>query len=128
MPKAGFKSITISESVYKKFHDAYQNKKDELAMKGINSFAGYVTCMLEETMQKDSTFARHAPKLKRISSYDNKIVLQDDLRDRVAEVAVQGGELYCMLCEEKRCVHISFVWSLPDVYEILRTKGKRNPR
>ena len=32
------------------------------------------------------------------------------------------------LCEGKSCVHISFVWSLPDVYEILRTKGKRNPR
>ena len=46
MPKPGFKSITISESVYDKFHDVYEKNKDKLTMKGVNSFAGYITCLL----------------------------------------------------------------------------------
>ena len=55
MPKPGFKSITISEAVYDKFNQAYQKNKDELTMKGVNSFAGYVTYLLEDVMKKDKT-------------------------------------------------------------------------
>jgi len=39
LPKAGFKSITVSETVYDKFHEVYQKSKDDLTMKGVNSFA-----------------------------------------------------------------------------------------
>jgi len=35
MPKPGFKSITISESVYDKFNQVYLKNKDELVMKGV---------------------------------------------------------------------------------------------
>jgi len=51
MPKPGFKSITISEAVYDKFNQTYQKNKDELTMKGVNSFAGYVTYLLEDVMK-----------------------------------------------------------------------------
>ena len=32
MPKPGFKSITISETVYEKFHDVYEKNKDKLTI------------------------------------------------------------------------------------------------
>ena len=70
MPKAGFKSITISETVYDKFHDVYQKSKGDLP---VNSFSGYVTYMLEEMMQKDKTFARYAPKIEKISIDDDRV-------------------------------------------------------
>jgi hypothetical protein len=35
MPKAGFKSITVSENVYNKFFDVYIRSKKELELKGI---------------------------------------------------------------------------------------------
>ena len=70
MPKAGFKSITVSENVYDRFQEVYQKNKSDLAMKGVNSFSGYVTYMLEEMMQKDKTFARYAPKIEKISVDD----------------------------------------------------------
>ena len=119
LPKEGFKSITVSETVYDKFHDVYQKNKNELIMKGVNSFAGYVTYMLEEMMQKDKTFARYAPKLEKISVDGDRVILKDNIKNRVAEVAIQRGELFCQLCEEKNCVHVGFVFSLPDVYEVL---------
>ena len=71
MPKPGFKSITISQTVYHKFYDDYKKNKDNLNMKGVNSFAGYITYMLEDTMQKDKTFAKYAPKLELISMEDD---------------------------------------------------------
>jgi predicted CopG family antitoxin len=128
MPKAGFKSITVSEEVYDKFFGVFEKNKAELTMKGINSFSGYVTYMLEQTMQKDKTFARYAPKIEKVAVDEDRVVLKDNIKNRIAEVAVQKGELFCQLCEEKDCVHIGYVFSLPDVYEILNSKGIRHPK
>ncbi len=128
MPKAGFKSITISESVYDKFYGVFQKNKDELSMKGVNSFAGYITYMLEDMMQKDKTFARYAPKLEKISVDGDRVIIKDNIKNRIAEVTIQRGELYCQLCEQKNCFHIGFVFSLPDVYEILNSRGIKHPR
>ena len=123
MPKPGFKSITISETVYEKFFEVYKKNKDNLTMKGVNSFAGYVTYLLEDVMKKDKTFARYAPKLEKVSVDSDRIVLKDNIKNRIAEVAIQNGELYCLLCEEKNCVHVGYVFALPDVYEVLNSKG-----
>jgi predicted CopG family antitoxin len=128
MPKAGFKSITVSEEVYDKFFDVFEKNKSELVMKGINSFSGYVTYMLEQTMQKDKTFARYAPKIEKVAVDDDRVVLKDNIKNRIAEVAIQKGELFCQLCEEKDCVHIGYVFSLPDVYEILNSRGIKHPK
>ena len=128
MPKPGFKSITVSESVYEKFFDVYEKNRDKMTMRGVNSFSGYVTYMLEEMMQKDKTFARYAPKLEKVSVDDDRVILKDNIRGRIAEVAIQKGELFCQLCEEKDCVHVGFVFSLPDVYEILNARGIRHPK
>ncbi|CAE6494986.1 MAG: hypothetical protein QXE84_07480 [Candidatus Nitrosotenuis sp.] len=128
MPKAGFKSITVSEEVYDKFFEVFEKSKSELMMKGINSFSGYVTYMLEQTMQKDKTFARYAPKIEKITIDDDRVVLKDNIKNRIAEVTIQRGELFCQLCEEKDCVHIGYVFSLPDVYEILNSRGIKHPK
>ncbi len=128
MPKAGFKSITISEQVYDKFHDVFQKNKSDLSMKGVNRFAGYITYMLEDMMLKDKTFARYAPKLEKVSVDDDRVIIKDNIKNRIAEVTIQRGELFCQLCEEKDCVHIGFVFSLPDVYEVLNSKGIRHPK
>ena len=128
MPKPGFKSITISETVYDKFFDVYKKNKDSLTMKGVNSFAGYITYMLEDTMQKDKTFAKYAPKLELISIEDDRVIIKNKIQNRIAEIVYQRGELYCQLCEAKDCHCIGYVWSIPEIYEKLNSKGLRNHR
>ena len=128
MPKEGFKSITVSESVYDKFYGIYKKNKEDLVMKGVNSFSGYITYMLEDMMQKDKIFARHAPKLEKISVDDDRVIIKDNIKDRISEVNIRKGELFCQLCEEKNCVHVGFVFSMHDVYDALNSRGIRNPR
>jgi len=128
LPKEGFKSITVSEVVYSKFFDVYQKNKEDLLMKGVNSFSGYVTYMLEELMQKDKTFAKYAPKIEKISVDEDRVILKDTIENRIAEVAMQRGELYCQLCEDKNCVHVGFAWAIPEVYELLNAKGIKRPK
>jgi|TARA_B100000029_G_scaffold501341_1_gene574550 hypothetical protein len=128
MPKPGFKSITISETVYEKFYNVYEKSKENLTMKGINSFAGYITYMLEQNMQKDKTFAKFAPKLELISIEDDRVIIKNNIVNRIAEIVIQRGELYCQLCEAKDCHCIGYVWSIPEIYEKLHLKGLRNSR
>ncbi len=130
MPKAGFKSITVSDTIYDQFFDVYQKSKSELSMKGVNSFSGYVTFMLEEMLSKDKTFARYAPKFEKISVDDDRVILKDNIKNRIAEITITNGELHCCLCDEKDCVHVGFVFSLPEVYEMINSKksARRNPR
>ncbi len=126
MPKPGFKSITISEVVYDTFHKVYEENKPELTMRGVNSFAGYVTYMLEEMVQKDKTFARYAPKIECVNVDADGVILKDNIKNKVIEVVVQQGELYCQFCEVGDCVHVGFVFSIPEVYEVLNDKGVKN--
>lgn len=128
MPKAGFKSITVSDTVYDRFQEVYRKNKKGLTMKGVNSFSGYVTYTLEQMMQKDRTFAMYAPRIEKVMVDADRVVLKDNIKDRIVEVAVQKGELFCQFCEEGDCVHVGFVFSLPDVYEVLNARGIRQPR
>lgn len=49
MPKSGFKSITVNESIYDNFQDVYNKNKANLQRFGINSLTGFLTYVLNDT-------------------------------------------------------------------------------
>jgi len=114
--------------VYEKLSPMYEKNKERLALKGMNSFSGYVSFMLDEAIKKDKSFARYAPKIEKISVDDDRVILKDHIKNRIAEVAVQKGELFCQLCDETDCVHVGFVFSLPEVYEVLNARKMKHPK
>ena len=118
MPKPGYKSITVTEHVYNEFFKVYQKNKKGLEIKGIRSFSGYLTSMMEETMLRYETFAKHAPYMEKLSIDQNRVVLKDNKRNRIAEVMLKEGELQCLLDEKSDCVHVGFVYSLPELYNM----------
>ena len=118
MPKPGYKSITVTEHIYNEFFKVYQKNKKGLEIKGIRSFSGYLTSMMEETMLRYETFARHAPYMEKLSIDQNRVVLKDNKRNRIAEVMLKEGELQCLLDEKSDCVHVGFVYSLPELYNM----------
>ena len=118
MPKPGYKSITVSENIYNKFFKVYEKNKKGLELKGISSFSGYLTSMMEEMMLRNETFARHAPYMEKLSIDQNRVVLKDNKRNRIAEVILKEDELQCLLDEKSECVHVGFVYSLPELYNM----------
>jgi hypothetical protein len=123
MPKPGYKSITVSEHVYKTFFKVYQENKKGLEIKGVRSFSGYLTSMMEEMMLRYEVFAKHAPHMEKLSIDQNRVVLQDNKRNRIAEVLLKEGELQCLLDEKSDCVHVGFVYSLPELYNNEKVKA-----
>lgn len=123
MPKEGFKSITVSDYVYDRFQGVYNSNKEALANKGVRSLSGYVSYMLEEAMNRDETFARFAPKIESMSVEDDRVILKDNIQNRIVEIMLQNGALYCFLCDSKDCIHVGYVLSIPEIYEALSSKG-----
>ena len=127
MPKPGYKSITVSENVYKKFFEVYEKNRKGLELKGIMSFSGYLTSRMEEMMIKDEVFAKHSPFIEKIAVDQNRVILKDNKKNRIAEVLMNNGELQCLLDERSDCVHVGFVYSLPELYGIISNKGIKVP-
>ena len=48
--------------------------------------------------------------------YQNRAVLKDNKRNRIAEVMLKEGELQCLLDERADYVHVGFAYSLPELY------------
>lgn len=123
MPKPGYKSITVKEHIYNKYEENYNREKKELERKGINSFSGYITSLMEEAMIRHEAFAKHAPFLEKLAIEQDRVIIKDNKRNRIAEVIIKDGQLQCLLDEKTDCVHIGFVYALPEVYAVLEKKG-----
>ena len=124
MPKPGYKSITIKEHIYNKYEQNYNKEKKQLEQKGINSFSGYITSLMEEAMLRHEAFAKHAPFLEKLAIEQDRVIIKDNKRNRIAEVMIRNGELQCLLDEKIDCVHIGFVYALPEIYEVFDKKRK----
>jgi hypothetical protein len=85
-------------------------------------FSGYLTTMMEEMMIKDEVFAKHSPFIEKIAVDQDRVILKDNKRNRIVEVLLKNGELQCLLDERPYCVHVGFVYSLPELYHIMNTK------
>ena len=127
MPKPGYKSITVSENIYNKFFGVYERSKRELELKGITSFSGYLTSMMEEMMNRYEVFAKQAPFIEKVSIDRDRVIVKDNKNGRIAEVLLKDGELRCLLADRVACVHVGFVYSMPELYRIIKNKSVRAP-
>jgi hypothetical protein len=84
--------------------------------------------MMEEMMLKYEAFAKHAPYMEKLSIDQNRVVLKDNKRNRIAEVMLKEGESQCLLDERSDCLHVGFVYSLPELYYLDNNKIKAPPR
>ena len=64
---------------------------------------------------RHDAFAKHVPYMESYL-YQNRVVLKDNKRNRIAEVMLKEGELQCLLDERADCVHVGFAYSLPELY------------
>ncbi|KKN76264.1 hypothetical protein LCGC14_0372900 [marine sediment metagenome] len=118
MPKAGFKSITVTENVYNRLFAVYEANQKELQTIGVNSFSGYVTHCLELQLKNQNIAIKYRPWLQKLTVNYDRVLLKDNIKNRVAEIIIKP-KLKCMLCDSNSCMHIGFCYSIPEVYEIM---------
>ena len=132
MPKkgSGYTSIAVTEQVFNSYKSTFEAKKEQLVKKGITSFSGYVTSLLEELMERDAIFARYAPFNEEFDFDDSGriVYIRDNRTKRIAGVSIRGNELHCDVDDENDCVHVGFAYSIPKVYEVMNERGMKPPK
>jgi hypothetical protein len=132
MPKkgSGYTSIAVTDQVFNTYKSTFEAKKPKLVKKGITSFSGYITSLLEELMERDSIFARFAPYMEEFDFDDSggTVYIRDNRgTKRIAGVSIQGNELHCDVDDANDCVHVGFAYSIPKVYEVMHNERGMKP-
>jgi len=122
VPKPGFKSYVLKEKTYNFWHDEFTRKKDKLNERGITSFTAFLTSIMSNSLERDDQSIESKLIFKKILLKDNKLVLKDSVRNRIAELTIQDGKIYCHLDEKYDCAHVGYAYSIPKVYDILYKK------
>ena len=61
--------------------------------------------------------------LKKIAIEQDRVIIKDNRRDRIAELMIRNWELQCLLDEKKTdCIHIGFDIHPPKYMRCLRRK------
>lgn len=55
-------------------------------------------------------------------AYEDRIILKDSKKDRLAEIFLRDGELQRGLTESTECAHIGFSYAVPQVRGIHQTR------
>ena len=125
MPYKGHSSITVTDALYNKIKSKHHENYVVNHVKP--SLSDYVENILWYVLESDDILKKYAPFLEKDKIADNTIFIKDNRVNRIAELIVQDGDLYCLLDERKDCVHIGFAWSIPEVYKIMAEHGRKKP-
>lgn len=115
MPTEGFKSITVREDVYDRFHEVFLKNKEALSKQGVHTFAAYITKSINKVMKE--TLVNYRFKL--IYLEENNVVIKDTKRNRILNIIIQNKGLWCLNCQREFCIHTGFCFSLHQIYPLL---------
>ena len=118
MPKPGFKSFSLKEDIYNELFSKYGKNKETLKKKGINSFSAYLISILNESIKNiilpESTF------FEKIFHDETSIAIKDKKKNKIIEISISKGKLFCNQDNSNSCIHIGFAYSLPEVLKLMK--------
>jgi hypothetical protein len=120
MPKKGFKSYIMKDRIYNFWRSEYETKKDELKKSGINSFSAFLTFLMSSSMNSVNKSAKG--HLELVYFKDDIVAIQDNIKNRVAELSIKNGKIYCILDKRDNCIHVGFAYSFPQINRLLNKK------
>ncbi|MEM2966833.1 MAG: hypothetical protein QW050_01765 [Candidatus Nitrosocaldaceae archaeon] len=128
MPAKGWKTLTITEELYKRLHNRWKEEN-----KPMIPFTPWVSQYILENLEEDEMLLRYSPGLEFISITGNVVDIADRFIDRIVEVEIhdQGiGKrfLYCRYCERDDCLHVGFAFAIREVNKVLVERGFKQPK
>ena len=122
-----FKTVQISLSVYNRLREELEKSKTKTTL------AHLIESILLEHLETSELMREYGPFLSYVSNSEDTIYINDWKQRRIAGVRVNMREdgsfsLYCDLDNSENCVHIGFVFALPEFYKILKEKGVKPPK
>ena len=73
-------------------------------------------------MAESLLLAKGVQEIEKIRILGNIIILKDNINDRIIELKIQKGEIFCEFDKTNECIHVGFAYSLPETYDLLNKK------
>ena len=122
MPKRGFKSYLLKDKLYTILQKRFEENKEELKKQGINSFSAFLTYLINKKVNEQIHEKKYRQEIEKIRILGNIIILKDNINDRIIELKIQKGEIFCEFDKTNECIHVGFAYSLPETYDLLNKK------
>ncbi len=122
MPKRGFKSYLLKDKLYTILQKRFEENKEELKKQGINSFSAFLTYLINKKVNEQIHEKKYRQEIEKIRILGNIIILKDNINDRIIELKIQKGYIFCEFDKTNECIHVGFAYSLPETYDLLNKK------
>jgi len=119
-----YTSIIISNENKKRIEEYLKSKYPEFPP----PISAFISKVVIDYIERDEVMRQYGPYLSFVSNNENTIFIKDEKNDRVVPVRVvikENGQfdLFCELDQRNDCMHVGFVFALPEFYKILKEKG-----
>lgn len=121
-------TFKIRKPILVKLKQVYDLRKHELLDQNITSVSGMVEKYLVDVIEKNEAWKGYMPFLAEQGISDEGILIRDNRLNKLVQLSVKGGDLYCDLDDDSNCVHIGFAWSIPQVYRVMKEHGRKQPK
>ncbi len=127
MRKEQYTTIQVSRELYERLKRILARESRRVTV------SSYVESIIMEHIETDELMRQYGPFLSYVGNSENTIFINDWKQRRIAGVRVSVRDdgsfsLSCDLDNSENCVHVGFVFALPQFYRILKEKGLRPPK
>jgi hypothetical protein len=121
--RKGYTQIVLKEEESKKLEE-FIKKHDKF--KG-RTFSNAAKTILFEYIEYYEHLRRYGPFLKLIGTDSNVSFIYDYMIDRIVEVEIKDRVLYCRHCSRSDCLHVGFLFAVPEICASLTNRGIKQP-
>ncbi len=121
--RKGYTQIVLKEEESKRIEEFIQKHEK---FKG-RTFSNAAKTILFEYIEQYEHLRRYGPFLKLIGTDANVSFIYDYIIDRIVEVEIKDRVLYCRYCSRGDCLHVGFLFAIPEICATLRSRGLKQP-
>ena len=119
------KIVAIRTELTQRLMDKHTTSLKRKPTQTNQDFGGFVNDLLQEVIEKDNFLKVYAPSFQVLDIHDNVLMLLDNHhRNKVVEVYLKDGELWCSEDKNSTCKHVRFCFAVPEVARLNLTKPK----
>ena len=116
MPLKGWKSTSLKEDTIQRLKNLFEKESKKLEAYEINSISEFI----DYSINKFSESPTPKPRMEHFNVFEDHVtVIDHDIGDRIINVYIKDGKLWCEHDESFDCIHVGFAYSIPKVQRSL---------
>lgn len=125
MVKETWSAANIRKSLIDKIKKTLNT--EEAKEEGLNNVNQFIDSAVRELLEK-----LEQKRFSHQNTYDDKVRILDNKIGRMGDIVTiflrdEFKKGFCDYCESENCVHVKYMWELPDVVKILKKRGFHSP-